>query len=211
MLGVASSETCGRPLRGPSCVLGSLSPLWLFLGDPPYALGRSSSKRPIGPFAQIRIEGPIWGMSVDVNHRARRVPVPPTPERLHARAMRYLERFATTGAHLRRVLLRRAARDAAALELDAATVRADVDAVVARVVAARLVDDRLFAAARARRLNEAGRSPAQIRAALLGKGLDERAVAAAWRGLEEDQADPELAAVKAYARRRRLGPWRAAD
>ena len=109
--------------------------------------------------------------------------------------MRYLERFATTGAHLRRVLLRRALRDAAALELDAATVRADVDAVVARVVAAGLVDDRLFAASRARRLNESGRSPAQIRATLLGKGLDERTVAAAWRGLEQEQADPELAAL----------------
>src|SRR3954449_8553853 len=176
-----------------------------------YALGRSSSKRPIGPFAQIRIEGSIRGMSVDVSHRPRRAPVPPTPERLHARAMRYLERFATTSAQLRRVLLRRAVRDAAALDLDAATVRTDVDAVVARVVAAGLVDDRLFAASRARRLNGSGRSPAQIRAALLGKGLDERTVAAAWRGLEQEQADPELAAAMAYARRRRLGPWRAAD
>src|SRR4051794_4914134 len=82
----------------------------------PYALGRSSSKRPMGPFAQIRIEGPIWGMSVEVSHRPRRAPVAPTPERLHARAMRYLERFATTSAHLRRVLLRRALRDATALE-----------------------------------------------------------------------------------------------
>ena len=144
-------------------------------------------------------------------YRPRRVPVPPTPERLHARALRYLERFATTSAHLRRVLLRRAARDAAALELDAARVRADVDAVVARVVAAGLVDDRLFAASRARRLNEAGRSPAQIRAALLGKGLDEQTIAAAWRGLEEGEADPELAAAMAYARRRRLGPWRTAE
>src|SRR3954452_20119217 len=80
------------------------------------------------------IESPIRGKSVDVSHRPRRAPIPPTPERLHARAMRYLERFATTGAQLRRVLLRRALRDAAALELDAADVRADVDAVVARVV-----------------------------------------------------------------------------
>ena len=35
-------------------------------------------------------------------------PVPPTPERLHARALRYLERYATTRAHLRRVLRVRA-------------------------------------------------------------------------------------------------------
>ena len=70
---------------------------------------------------------------------------PPTPERLHARALRYLERYATTAAHLRRVLLRRAAREAEALGLDTARVRADVDAVIARVVAAGLVDDRQFA------------------------------------------------------------------
>jgi regulatory protein len=139
---------------------------------------------------------------------AKRVPRPPTRERLHARALYYLERFATTGAHLRRVLLRRALRDAEALGLDPARVREDVDAVVGRAVAAGLVDDRLFAASRARRLAEAGRSPARIRAALAAKGLDRAAVAAALRGLEEEQGDPELAAAVAYARKRRIGPWR---
>jgi regulatory protein len=139
---------------------------------------------------------------------AKRAPRPPTRERLHARALHYLERFATTGAHLRRVLLRRALRDAEALGLDLARVREDVEAVVGRAVAAGLVDDRLFAASRARRLAEAGRSPARIRAALAAKGLDQAAVAAALRGLEEEQGDPELAAAVAYARKRRIGPWR---
>ncbi|MGD9511931.1 MAG: regulatory protein RecX [Geminicoccaceae bacterium] len=133
---------------------------------------------------------------------------PPTPERLHARALRYLERYATTAAHLRRVLLRRAARDAEALGLDTAPVRMDVDAVVARLVAAGLLDDRQFALARARRLSDTGRSPARIRAALAAKGLAEPAIEAALRGLAEEQSDPELAAAIAYARRRRLGPWR---
>ncbi len=133
---------------------------------------------------------------------------PPSPERLHARALRYLERYATTAAHLRRVLFRRAARDAEALGLDTARVRADVDTVVARIVAAGLVDDRQFALGRARRLAESGRSPARIRAALAAKGLAEPAIEAALRGLTEEHADPELAAAIAYARRRRLGPWR---
>jgi regulatory protein len=133
---------------------------------------------------------------------------PPTPERLHARALRYLERYATTAAHLRRVLLRRAARDAEALGLETARVRADVDAAVARVVAAGLVDDRQFALGRARRLGESGRSPARIRAALAAKGLTEPAIEAALRALAEERADPELAAAIVYARRRQLGPWR---
>ena len=139
--------------------------------------------------------------------RSRRPPRAPTAERLHARALHYLGRFATTAAHLRRVLLRRATRDAELLGLDPAQVRRDVDGVVARVVAAGLVDDRLFAASRARRLIEAGRSPARIRIALAAKSLDEHAIADAMRALAEGQADPELAAAMAYARRRRLGPW----
>ncbi len=138
-------------------------------------------------------------------------PVPPTPERLHARALRYLERFATTGAHLRRVLLRRALRDAEALALDPLPVRRDVDAVVARVTGAGLVDDRQFAASRARRLTEGGRSPARVRAALAAKGLGPEAIEAALAGLAEERADPELAAAAAFARKRRLGPWRRAD
>jgi regulatory protein len=138
----------------------------------------------------------------------RRPPRPPTPERLHARALFYLQRFATAAAHLRRVLLRRALRDAAALGLDPVRVRADVDAVVARVTAAGMVDDRLFALGRARRLAESGRSPARIRVALAAKGLTEGEIAAALRGLAEERPDPELAAAFAYARRRRLGPWR---
>lgn len=80
--------------------------------------------------------------------------------------------------------------------------------MIARLVAAGLVDDRQFALGRARRLAGSGRSPARIRAALAAKGLGEAAVEEALRGLAEEQADPELAAAIAYARRRRLGPWR---
>lgn len=143
--------------------------------------------------------------------RRKAGPVPPTPERLQARALRYLERFATTRAHLRRVLLRRALRDAEALELDPGAVREEVDRAVARVAAAGLVDDRLFAESRARRLAESGRSPARIRAALTEKGLGGEAIAGALGRLAEEQADPELAAAIVYARRRRLGPWRSAE
>jgi regulatory protein len=141
----------------------------------------------------------------------RTPPRPPTRERLHARALRYLERFAATEAHLRRVLLRRALRDAEALGLEPAPIRCLVDEVVARVVAAGLIDDRLFAQARARRLVEGGRSPQRIRATLAAKGLGAEAVTRALERLGEEQGDVELAAAIAYARRRRLGPWRPAD
>ena len=57
---------------------------------------------------------------------------------------------------------------------------------MARVVAAGLVDDRQFAASRARRLLAAGRSPARIRASLAAKGLDGPAIAAALRDLTDE-------------------------
>lgn len=143
-----------------------------------------------------------------MSRRGGAAPVPPTPERLHARALRYLERYATTRAHLRRVLLRRALRDAEALGLEATAVRRDVDRLLDRLAGAGLLDDRRFAEARARRLAEGGRSPARIRAALAGKGLGGEAIAEALASLAEERPDPELAAAVVHARRRRLGPWR---
>lgn len=121
--------------------------------------------------------------------------------------MYYLERFPTTAARLRQVLLRRALRDAERLELDPAEVRITVEAVLARLIAAGLLDDRAFAANRARRLTLAGRSPARIRAALTLKGLDDPSIATALREVAEELPDPELVAAMAYARRRKIGPW----
>lgn len=136
-----------------------------------------------------------------------RPPLAPTRARLEARALHYLERFPTTEARLRQVLLRRALRDAERLELDPAEVRRTVDAVLARLIAGGLLDDRAFAANRARRLTLAGRSPARIRAALALKGLDSPSIATALREVAEELPDPELVAAMAYARRRKLGPW----
>lgn len=136
-----------------------------------------------------------------------RPPLAPTRARLEARALYYLERFPTTTVRLRQVLLRRALRDAERLELDPAEVRVTVEAVLARLIAAGLIDDGVFAANRARRLTLAGRSPARIRAALTIKGLDDPSIATALREVAEELPDPEMVAAMAYARRRKLGPW----
>lgn len=74
-------------------------------------------------------------------------------------------------------------------------------AVATALVAAGLIDDRAFAAARARRLTRAGRS-----GAVIGAHLSARGVAAADRPAPPDP-EQELAAALAYARRRRLPPF----
>ncbi len=135
-------------------------------------------------------------------------PKMPSEARLWRRALFYLQRFATTRAHLREVLLRRALREARALELDAEEVTARVERVVARAMAAGLVDDSVFALARARRLVERGCSLRTVRMRLREKGVAPELVETVLEELAEEFGDPALEAARAFARRRRLGPWR---
>lgn len=139
-----------------------------------------------------------------------RIPPTPTEATLHEAALTHLARFSATEAGLRRVLERRIMRWARATgaEADAvAPLRRAAAAIAARLVQAGAVDDAAFAAARARRLGRAGRSRRAIAAHLAAKGVDAETAGAA---LPDDPAT-ELAAAAAFARRRRLGPFAAAD
>lgn len=134
---------------------------------------------------------------------------PPTETTLHEAALAHLSRYAASRAGLTRVLDRRCerwARTAGSEEAAAAlpALRLAVREVVARLVAAGAVDDAAFAASRARSLGRTGRSRRAIAAHLAARGVEGAAARAA---LPED-AEGELAAALALARRRRLGPFR---
>ena len=122
-------------------------------------------------------------------------------------ALAYLGRFASSAENLRRVLARRVQRrlgdDREAL-MQASAV---IDALVARYREAGLIDDAAYAAGRAGARVRRGQSLRTIRAGLAAKGIaaaEAEAAIAALRGT----GDPELAAACAFARRRRLGPYR---
>ncbi|MCB1884990.1 MAG: RecX family transcriptional regulator [Geminicoccaceae bacterium] len=140
--------------------------------------------------------------------RAGRLAKAPTPERLRRRALHYLERFPSGEANLRRVLRQRALREAAALDLDSEAVAATVDAVVAEMAGLGLVDDRAFAEGRARSLLAKGRPPSRVRQTLRAKGIDPNTARSALDGLAEGEGLDEARAALAFARRRRLGPYR---
>jgi regulatory protein len=108
-----------------------------------------------------------------------------TPVEAHAR--RYLERYFTSRAHLRRLLLRKHA--------DAP----EVDRVLDALMAGGLLDDEKYARGKADVLARRGASRISIRAKLSSKGV---------RELPEID---ELAACCAYVRRRRLGPFGKGD
>jgi regulatory protein len=147
-------------------------------------------------------------------------PAPVDRALLERWALAYLERYASSAENLRRVLQRRvwrrargddAADGAADGARDGEAVRASgalIDALVARCRATGLIDDAAYAAGRARSGLARGRSPRRIAAGLAAKGVGAEDAAAALAALGEDGADPELAAACAYARRRRLGPFR---
>jgi regulatory protein len=125
-------------------------------------------------------------------------------------ALFHLERYASSAENLRHVLQRRAWRR---LGSDGEAMRAAgvlIDALIANYRATGLLDDAAYAAGRARHGLARGRSLRRIAAGLAAKGIGAEDAAAAVAALGNGAADPELAAAWAFARRRRLGPFRRA-
>jgi len=131
-----------------------------------------------------------------------------TLEALERAALAHLARFATSEAGLRRVLMRRVARAARAGTVDPDTAAAAVEALLARYRRSGLIDDRVFAEARAASLHRNGSSARAIRAKLAQKGIAAALIEVALQGLAREAGGlAELAAAVNYARRRRLGPF----
>jgi regulatory protein len=121
-------------------------------------------------------------------------------------ALSYLGRFASSAENLRRVLQRRARRRGGPEAAQAA--KPLVDALIERYRAAGLLDDAAYAAARARARSSRGEPLRRIAAGLAAKGVPAEERRAALDALREGEANPDLAAACAFARRRRLGPFR---
>ena len=131
----------------------------------------------------------------------------PSPECLRRRALFYLQRFATSRAHLERVLLRRALSDARELGLEPGPVRADVTGLLDDLERSGLLSDRAFAEGRAHSLIERGMALRAVRAALAGKGVDQALIDEVLAAAVTDE-NPDWEAAKVFARRRKIGPWR---
>lgn len=139
-------------------------------------------------------------------------PSPPpsvTPAALENAALKYLERYASSVENLRRVLMRRVDRAARAGAIERAEGQERVAAVVERLRARRLVNDDAYADGRARSLSRQGRSRAVIARSLAAKGVETPAIEAALGALDE-AGETDLHAALRFAKRRRLGPFRAA-
>lgn len=143
--------------------------------------------------------------------RRRKGPRKATPQYLENAALYYLERFASSEANLRRVLMRKVERSARAHDTDREAGAAAVEDIIARFRRSRLLDDAAYAEGRARSLFLRGASARKIRMTLVQKGVGADEIEAALASLRDEAAEPELAAAVTLARKRRLGPYRRAD
>ena len=128
-----------------------------------------------------------------------------TAARLQRITAHYLERYTSSRANLRRLLMRRVYRAAEHHGDDVAVGASLVDLELDRLEAAGQIDDARYAADRARSLQRRGASTRKIRAALAAKGIRGPDIDAALAALD---SNAELSAACTFARKRRLGPWR---
>ncbi len=142
--------------------------------------------------------------------RPRRGPKKATPEYLERAALFYLERYAAPAAHLRRILMAKVGRSARHHGTDPEAGAAAVEALIAKLRACGLLDDEAYARGRVASLHRRGESARAIRGRLRAKGVEMELVERALDELAAERVEPELAAALAYARRRRLGPFRPA-
>ena len=143
--------------------------------------------------------------------KPRRKPRKVTATSLENAALHYLERYASSAANLRRVLMRRVVKSAEAHGTDPAEGAALIDDLIARYRKSGLLDDANYARMRADTLHRAGASARMTRAKLAAKGVAAEDIDTALDTLAETTEAPDLAAACNYARRRRLGPWRRGD
>jgi regulatory protein len=130
---------------------------------------------------------------------------PLTRASLEEAALRYLDRFDCSASRLKTVLGRRIApgtADAARRE-----ARGWIDELVERYQGSGLLDDQRFAKNFAERLRERGASRRLIQLKLRARGVSSETVDA----LTVRNSGDELAAAQAFAKRRRLGPYRPAE
>ncbi|MBN9670627.1 regulatory protein RecX [Roseibium aggregatum] len=130
----------------------------------------------------------------------------PTEDRLTRAAVHYLERYPSSEVNLRKVLERKVLKACLSLDEDLETYSDLVRTVVEKCVRAGLVNDRSFAETKTASLRRRGASSRKIEAKLAAKGVDRETI----RSVLDQDAQTDDDAAKAFARRKRLGPYRKA-
>lgn len=150
---------------------------------------------------------------VPARRREAKVPRKVSPASLRNAALYYLQRFSASRSSVGQVLRRKARRSLDHHGGDPAEVEGWIEALLNDLERLGLLNDQTFAEGRVRSLTGRGTSQRGIRMALGRKGIATEVIDQALERVAEETGvdDPrlrDLQAAAAYARRRRLGPWR---
>jgi len=139
----------------------------------------------------------------------KRAPRRVTPADLKGLALDYLDRFSATRQRLRQVMLRKIRLSARAHGDDPEPIIAALEEAILWLEERGFLSDSAYAESKARALVARGTSRARILANLASKGVAGDTAREALDRLALEYEEPELEAARRYARRRRLGPYRA--
>ncbi len=124
-------------------------------------------------------------------------------------ALDYLARFATSRKRVEDMLTRRIRKSAHFHGDDPAPLLAAIPEIIAKLQRQRFLDDASFAGMKAASLTRRGTSRQKVAAKLAHLGINPDDRSKALGGLADEFGNAEEAAAIAYAKRRRLGPYRA--
>lgn len=146
--------------------------------------------------------------------QGRRCYKAPTPQSLTNAATFYLSRYAACEKALRRVLKNKLRRAALANETFAADHDAQralletIERIIEKYKESGALNDKSFAEMKVASLRRAGKSARRIAQTLEQKGVDHELVAKALFAQDEETGqEAELNAARAFARKKRLGPF----
>lgn len=141
--------------------------------------------------------------------RSRRPPRRVTAADLKGLALDYLDRFSATRQRVRQVMLRKIRLSTRAHGDDPEPIIAALDEAILWLEGRGFLSDQAYAESKARALVARGTSRQRILANLAAKGVRSDDAREALDRLALEYEEPELEAAQRYARRRRIGPYRA--
>jgi regulatory protein len=136
----------------------------------------------------------------------RKIPKPPTPERLEKGALAYLERYAASREGVRRVLMRKVERAARAGIAEREAGAAAVEKVLEKLAAKGLLNDKLYAEGLAASLARRGLARGRIAQRLQIKGVGRDEIGHALDAVDET-GDTDRARAIRWAKKKRLGAY----
>ena len=133
---------------------------------------------------------------------------PMTEKRLMNIALHYLERFESSGGHLRQILKNRVFKEKTKGTDIAHDVENVISAIVEKVQKLGYVDDDRFAKNLVERLKSSGKSMRFIKQKLAQASIDPETISKTLEAYEEQNQESEYAAACRFARKKRLGIYR---